>query len=199
MINITQAMILLDTLERKDIYTFIHSQFTAKYAVELALKLNLNNNMLEDICYAGLFHDIGKVFITNDILRKNTELNKDEYSNIKNHVANGLKILDSCNFSNVVMNAIMYHHERWDGNGYPYRIPGKNTPIEGRILQIADAFSAMTVKRTYRNPLSIEDAILEIKKNSGTQFDPQLTKVFIDMLNSNIAVLELEPHTISNL
>lgn len=184
-----QCMQLIETLAEKDMFTYIHSQYTAYYAEALAKTLNLHEHTVKDLHIAGWFHDIGKVLITNNILRKNTKLDQYEYHNIKQHVINGLNIIKNCNFSDTVINAIMFHHERWDGKGYPNEVLGKYTPIEGRILQIADAFSAMTVKRVYHEPLSTENALAEIQKNSGTQFDPQLTKIFIDMLsNKKLAI-----------
>ncbi|MGD9567272.1 MAG: HD-GYP domain-containing protein [Sedimentibacter sp.] len=184
-----QCNCLLQMLAEKDMYTYTHSQYTAQYAADLAKSLNLNDSIIKDLEIAGWFHDIGKVLVINNILRKNSKLNEIEYSNIQQHVVNGLNILVNCDISPTAISAIKFHHERWDGKGYPNGIYGKNTPIEGRILQIADAFSAMTVKRIYREPFPFEEAIKELKENSGKQFDPQLSKVFIDMLeNKKIAI-----------
>jgi len=185
----SQADQLLKVLAEKDMYTYVHSQYTAKYAVALAEALNLSNNIVQNIYYAGWLHDIGKIAVTSDILRKPSRLQNDEYYIIKQHVTNGLNIISTFNFPETVKNSIQYHHERWDGKGYPNGILGTDTPIEGRILQITDAFSAMTVKRVYREQLSIEDALDELSKNSGSQFDPTLTNVFIKLLkNQKIAI-----------
>lgn len=178
----TQANQLLKVLAEKDMYTYVHSQYTSKYAVALAESMDLSDDMIEKICLAGWLHDIGKIIITSDILRKPTKLEQDEYSIIQQHVLNGLNIMGTYDFSELVNNAIQYHHERWDGKGYPNGVSGKDTPIEGRILQITDAFSAMTIKRVYRDKLSLDDAIEEIERNSGTQFDPQLASKFIELL-----------------
>lgn len=180
-----QANQLLKVLSEKDMYTYVHSQYTAKYAVTLAESLGLSDDIIEQIYIAGWLHDIGKIVITSDILRKPTKLEQDEYSIIQQHVINGLNIIRTFDFPETVKNAIQYHHERWDGKGYPYGIPGSNTPIEGRILQITDAYSAMTIKRVYKEQLSFEGAIEEIVQNSGSQFDPQLSSIFIEMLKEH--------------
>jgi diguanylate cyclase (GGDEF)-like protein/putative nucleotidyltransferase with HDIG domain len=184
-----QANQLLKVLAEKDMYTYVHSQYTAKYAAELAEALNLSNKKVEQIYFAGWLHDIGKIIISSDILRKPNVLDEYEYSIIKEHVVNGLNIIRNFNFPETVKNAILYHHERWDGNGYPYGVSHYNTPIEGRILQITDAFSAMTVKRIYRQQLSIDSALEELKENMGTQFDPELTKVFINLMKTRKAIM----------
>ena len=177
-----QANQLLKVLSEKDMYTYVHSQYAAKYAVILAESLGLSDCLIEQIYIAGWLHDIGKIVITSDILRKPTKLEQDEYSIIQQHVMNGLNIIRTFDFPETVKNAIQYHHERWDGKGYPYGISGEDTPIEGRILQITDAFSAMTIKRVYREQLTIQGAVDEISRHSGSQFDPQLAQVFIEMI-----------------
>lgn len=175
---------LLKVLAEKDMYTYLHSQSVAKYAVALAESLNLSEEMVEDIHFAGWLHDIGKIIITSEILRKPSRLDDAEYYIIKQHVNNGLNIINTYDCPGTVKNAILYHHERWDGKGYPNGIPGTETPIEGRILQIVDAFSAMTVKRVYREQLSEKSALDEIIRNSGTQFDPEMARIFVDYIKS---------------
>ncbi|WFA07946.1 diguanylate cyclase [Tissierella sp. Yu-01] len=180
---------LLKVLAEKDMYTYVHSQSTAKYAVSLAEALKLPSKEIEQIYLAGWLHDIGKIIISSDILRKPYKLDNEEYSIIKEHVINGLNIIRNYDFPDVIKNAILYHHERWDGNGYPFGIKGDDTPIEGRILQITDAFSAMTVKRVYRQQMSVDSALEEIKSNIGTQFDPDIAKIFIDLVKSRKAAI----------
>lgn len=174
---------LLHVLAEKDMYTYVHSQYVVQYTMRLAEALGLSERMIEDLCIAGWLHDLGKVLTPSHILRKSMCLTDDEYGIIKQHVLEGLHILDGLGLSTTVHNAIRYHHERFDGTGYPFRISGENTPLEGRILQITDAFSAMTIKRVYRERLSFEDAIAEIKRHSGSQFDPHLVEVFLSLFD----------------
>ncbi len=171
----------LNAIADKDMYTYFHSYYTAQWAVKLAKKLNMDNKFINNLFIAGLFHDIGKVLITNDIIRKPHKLTDEEYKIIKQHVKLSLNILKGENFSEVTLNAIKYHHERWNGLGYPYGKKAKEVPIEGRIMGIADAYSAMTIKRVYRKSLTSDAAINELVKNSGTQFDPELVNAFLDL------------------
>ena len=177
-----QANYLLKVLAEKDMYTYVHSQYTAKCAVEIAEELGLSNDMIEKIYFAGWAHDIGKIVVTSEILRKPSKLDNGEYNIIKSHVVNGLNIIIPYDFDETVKNAINYHHERWDGKGYPNGVLGEDTPIEGRIMQVADAFSAMTIKRVYRERMSVEGSLEEIEKNSGSQFDPKIAKTFVKLM-----------------
>jgi diguanylate cyclase (GGDEF)-like protein/putative nucleotidyltransferase with HDIG domain len=171
----------LKTLEEKDAYTYIHSQYVAQYAAELAKALGLSEMKVKEIYISGLIHDIGKLYIPNGVLRKPGKLTQEEYTVIKDHVTDGLDMLKDLSISKIALSGIKYHHERFDGNGYPNGIKGSDTPLEGRIVQIADAFSAMTIKRVYRESLSVEDALNELIKNSGSQFDPELVDMFINL------------------
>ncbi|MBM7869824.1 diguanylate cyclase (GGDEF)-like protein/putative nucleotidyltransferase with HDIG domain [Clostridium pascui] len=175
---------LLITLAEKDMYSYVHSQYVVYYAVTLAKALNLPNNTIEEISLAGWFHDIGKILIPNDILRKKSPLTNEEYNLMKRHVLDGLNILERFQLSDVVINAIKYHHARYDGGGYPFEIKGQDTPIEAKILQIADAFSAMTVKRVYRELMSEKDALQDICSHKGTQFDPEIVDIFVKTMRS---------------
>lgn len=170
---------LLISLAEKDMYSYVHSQYVVHYAVILATALNLPSNMIAEISLAGWFHDIGKILIPNDILRKKGSLTDEEYTLTKGHVLDGLNILEKFQLSDVAINAIKYHHARYDGSGYPFEIQGQDTPIEAKILQVADAFSAMTVKRVYRELMSEKDALQEISSHKGTQFDPEIVDAFV--------------------
>lgn len=170
---------LLLKLKHKDIFTYIHSKYTAQYAVLLARELKMTNKMVEDIYIAGFLHDIGKIQTSDGIMKKPGKLSLDEFNEMKQHVYHGLDIVNSIDISSISKNGILYHHERWDGEGYLHGLKGEEIPLEGRILQIADAFSAMINKRVYRERLKIMDAIEEIKRNSGSQFDPSLSDRFI--------------------
>ncbi|WP_052085623.1 HD domain-containing phosphohydrolase [Clostridium sp. HMP27] len=175
---------LLITLAEKDMYSYVHSQYVVYYAVTLATALDLPSDTIDQIYLAGWFHDIGKILIPNDILRKKSPLTNEEYNLIKGHVVDGLNILERFQLSDVVINSIKYHHARYDGKGYPFEIKGQDTPIEAKILQIADAFSAMTVKRVYRELMSEKDALQEICSHKGTQFDPEIVDIFVKTMKS---------------
>lgn len=168
----------LNILAEKDMYTFIHSEYTAQYAASLARKRGLSESIVKDIYRAGWLHDIGKIFISNNILRKIGVLSYNEYEEIKHHITYGLGVIEPYHLSQTIINGLMYHHEQWDGKGYLTGLKGRDIPLEGRILKIADSFSAMIIKRVYRTPLTKFEALEEIKRQSNIQFDPELVTLF---------------------
>lgn len=168
----------LNVLAEKDMYTYVHSEFTAKYAAALARKLQMPHHLVSEIYVAGWLHDIGKILISNNILRKTSKLADDEYHIIKRHLHYGLNVLGNQDLTDLIKNAVKYHHEQWNGKGYPFNLEKSDIPLEARILKIADSFSAMTIKRVYRKPLTKKEALIEIKKYSGVHFDPELVPVF---------------------
>jgi len=169
---------LLNVLAEKDMYTYVHSGHTAQYAAALAKELGYGEDKIESLYTAGWLHDIGKVLISNDIVRKCGSLTDEEYVFMKKHVNYGISILNDLDLTSDTLNCIKYHHEYWDGSGYPIGLAGKNIPPEARILQIADSYSAMIIKRVYRKTFTPEQALDEIIRNSGKQFDPDYVKVF---------------------
>lgn len=175
---------LLRALAEKDMYTYVHSEYTSHYAASFASNLGLPGKTVEALYIAGWLHDIGKLLISNDIIRKSGSLTSHEYPLIQLHVEYGVSILKQMDLSPETITAIEYHHERWDGTGYPHRILGENIPLEGRILQLADALSAMSIKRVYRKTMTFEKMIKEIRFNSGNQFDPVLAEKFIQFLQT---------------
>lgn len=181
-----QCRQLLRVLVEKDIYTYVHSERVAQYAIILGKALDFSDEAIKDMYIAGWMHDIGKLLVPNDILRKPGKLNTDEYEVIKGHVNDGITIINSLNLSPTIINAVKYHHERFDGTGYPFHIPGRETPIEGRILQVIDAFSAITMKRAYKECMSTDYAFDELMRCTGTQFDPNLAEVFINAMKSSL-------------
>lgn len=168
-------------LAETDIYTYAHSRHASQTAIELAAELGLPDEDVEALGVAGWLHDIGKILIPTSILRKPASLLPEEYNVVKAHVQDTLSLIEHLGLPPKVIAAIRTHHERWDGWGYPYHLVGNQTPIEGRILQVADAFSAMTLKRVYRERLSIQEAVAEIRRNAGSQFDPHIARVFAEM------------------
>ena len=179
---------LLNVLAEKDMYTYVHSGYTAQYAAALAKELGYRDEKIDAIYTAGWLHDIGKVLISNDIIRKCGSLTDGEYVFVKKHVNYGISILSQLDISSETIEYIKYHHEFWDGSGYPQGISGNNIPPEARILQIADSYSAMIIKRVYRKTFSQEEALEEIIKNSGRQFDPDYVKVFEGFIRSTIGM-----------
>ena len=132
-----------------------------------------------------MFHDIGKIGIPDSILLKESSLTNDEYSQIKNHPSIGAHILCNAKIFQNIIPIVKHHHERYDGTGYPSQLKGDDIPYLVRITTIADSFDAMSSKRNYRNELSPEHIIEEIQRNKGTQFDPEIADVFLDILNNH--------------
>ena len=173
------------TVEAKDTYTRGHSDRVSAYSVLLGEKLGLSEKELNDLKIGGLFHDIGKIGVPDSILLKDSKLTDDEYSEIKNHPAIGAHILSNATIFSDIIPIVKHHHERFDGFGYPGKLKGEEIPYLARITAVADAFDAMTSKRTYRNSLSLDVVKAELEKCKGTQFDPECADAFLDILNNN--------------
>ena len=173
------------TVEAKDTYTRGHSDRVSAYSVLLGEKLGLSEKELNDLKIGGLFHDIGKIGVPDSILLKDSKLTDDEYSEIKNHPAIGAHILSNATIFSDIIPIVKHHHERFDGFGYPGKLKGEEIPYLARITAVADAFDAMTSKRTYRNSLSLDVVKAELEKCKGTQFDPECANAFLDILNNN--------------
>ena len=178
------------TVEAKDTYTRGHSDRVSAYSVLLGKYLNLSEDDLHLLKIGGLFHDIGKIGVPDSILLKTSRLTDDEYSEIKNHPTIGAHILSNATIFEKAIPVVIHHHERFDGFGYPSKLEGENIPYLARIAAIADSFDAMTSKRTYRDSLPIDIVKNEIIKNKGTQFDPNIADVFIDILDNHYNEIE---------
>ena len=152
--------------------------------------LGLSDSDLHDLEVGGLFHDIGKIGIPDAILKKESKLTDDEYSEIKNHPSIGAHILSSAKIFENIIPIVKHHHERYDGNGYPGKLKGEEIPYFARIAAIADTFDAMTSKRSYRDSLPLDVVIAEFKRCRGTQFDPKLDDVFLDILENHYDEVE---------
>ncbi len=168
--------------EAKDTYTGEHASRVETYAVELARYINLPENRIENIRMAALLHDIGKIGISDLVLKKTSALTDSEYEQIKQHPTIGADIIHNVHFLKDVSTIIRHHHERYDGRGYPDHLVGEKISTESAILSLADVYDAITSNRSYRTPLMLEDAIYEITKNSGTQFNPKLTEKFAELI-----------------
>ena len=172
------------TVEAKDPYTRGHSDRVSEFSVLIGKKLGLPEEQLKILRIGGLFHDIGKIGIPDNILQKESKLTDDEYSEIKNHPSIGVHILGSAEIFKDIIPIVKHHHERYDGRGYPSGLKGEEIPYIARIAAVADTFDAMTSKRSYRDALDLQVVKDEIKRCEGTQFDPEIAEVFLEILNN---------------
>jgi diguanylate cyclase (GGDEF)-like protein/PAS domain S-box-containing protein len=172
--------IIMNALFEKSHRESQHSVRVSKLCEAISINMNLDKQEVNKIRIAGLVHDIGKIGINEKILNKNGRLDDEERKEIEKHSEAGWRILSSSTEFSELSQCILYHHERWDGNGYPYRIKGENIPIESRIIAVADSYDAMTSERSYKKAMRHEDAINELLRCSGTQFDPDIVDVFVN-------------------
>jgi len=170
---------LIRTLEAKDFYTRDHSKRVTRYSVAIAEELGMKGQELEDLRRASVLHDLGKIGVKEAILNKPGKLTEEEFAEIVLHPEKAVEILEPIDFYKPLFPAIRHHHERFDGKGYPSHLAGKNIPLASRIMTIADTFDAMTSTRAYRKELPVADAIAEIRRCSGTQFDPDIVPAFL--------------------
>ena len=173
------------TVEAKDAYTRGHSDRVSEYSVLIGEKLGLPEDQIKILRIGGLFHDIGKIGVPDRILLKTDKLTDDEYSEIKNHPSIGAHILGAATIFKDIIPIVKYHHERYDGRGYPCGLKGEDIPYVARIAAVADTFDAMTSKRSYRDALNLDIVKEEIERCKGTQFDSKIADVFLDILNND--------------
>ena len=160
----------------------MHSKRVSELCEALAYEFKMEYTDIKKVKLAGLVHDIGKIGVNEQILNKPSKMDISEWEEIKKHPESGYRILSGSSEFAQISNLVLCHHERWDGTGYPHGISGLDIPLESRIIAIADAFDAMTSVRTYRNGLSEKEALDELTKYSGSQFDPYLVEIFITMV-----------------
>ena len=185
--------ILRHTVEAKDPYTRGHSDRVSEFSILIGQKMNLDSDTIHDLKIGGLFHDIGKIGIPDSILLKESKLNDNEYSQIKNHPTIGAHILGDAKVFENIIPIVKHHHEKFDGTGYPSGLKGSEIPLIARIASVADTFDAMTSKRTYRDSLPISVVKEELKRCSGSQFDPEIASVFLDILeNDYCKIVEIQ-------
>jgi putative nucleotidyltransferase with HDIG domain len=170
---------LAAAIEAKDAYTHGHSRRVTDFAMATAKKMGCDEITLKTIWHSALLHDIGKIGINESILLKPGKLTNDEFAHIQSHPILGSKILESIDFLANVRAQLKYHHERWDGKGYPDKLKGTAIPFGARIIAVADTFDAMTSTRPYRKALSLAEAKNEIIRCSGSQFDPSVVEAFL--------------------
>ncbi len=170
---------LADLIDSRDKYTFRHSYRVSRYAVFLAEKLKLNENQCHKLKTVSLLHDIGKIGVPDKILLKEGKLNSSEWEQMKKHPEKGESILQLVSFLREEAKLVRYHHERYDGKGYPDGLEDKEIPLIVSLLSVADCFDAMTSDRPYRNKLSLKEVYEELKKNRGRQFSKEIVDLII--------------------
>ena len=178
--------IIMNTLFEKSNRESQHSKRVSEICGIIADKMHYSKDNLKKIKTAGLLHDIGKIGIDENILNSSKDLTDEEWKEIKKHPEAAWRILSSSTEFSELANFVFEHHERWDGNGYPKGLKGNDISVEARIIALADSYDAMTSERSYRKALSNEEAIKEIERCSGTQFDPEIVKVFLEAANDYI-------------
>lgn len=181
--NIIESIFALArAIELKDHYTGEHVESTVHYATKIAMMLNLPEDETENIRQASVLHDLGKIGISDKILHKRSKLTKEEYEEIKRHPQIAADIIRPIHFLHDIIPLILYHHERWDGRGYPIGLKREEIPVGARVIAIADVYQALISDRPYRKAFPKADALKIIRKGSGTQFDPKIVSVFLKIL-----------------
>ncbi|EKQ51723.1 MULTISPECIES: diguanylate cyclase [unclassified Clostridium] len=176
---------LISVINAKDKYTYGHVERVVSYCRIIADKLKLNKKSREILIYGAYMHDIGKINISKEILLKKMKLTNEEWEELKQHPVNGVEIIQSVESLQDISPLILYHHERYDGNGYPSGLKGEAIPYLARVLTVVDSFDAMTSNRPYNNRKTCEEGLIEIERCAGTQFDPEIAKAFIEAIKSD--------------
>jgi putative nucleotidyltransferase with HDIG domain len=177
-------------LEAKDMYTSGHASRVLKYSELIGEGLHLSQDRMDNLRNAAILHDIGKIGIDDSILKKPSSLSLEEYNTIKSHVTIGAEIIDGIDFLKGISKIVAQHHERPDGMGYPYGLKESDICVEASILSIADVYDAMISDRPYRKGMGLEYAISELRGNKGTQFDPKVADIFINILEIEMAEIK---------
>lgn len=176
---------LASAIDAKDTYTNGHSSRVAEYSREIARRAGYDEKRLEDIYMMGLLHDVGKIGVPDAVINKPAKLTDEEYDIIKNHPVLGARILGNIKEMPLLQMGARWHHERYDGKGYPDQLAGEYIPEEARIIAVADSYDAMTSHRSYRKPLPQGVVREEIEKGMGTQFDPRFAEIMLEMMDED--------------
>jgi len=182
-LNVLQVM--AKVLEAKDPYTKFHSENVAKFARKIAKSMGYGAEDVELIQIAGILHDFGKIGVKEGVLNKVGHLTDKEFDAVKRHPVIAATILEPIEELNSVIADIRHHHEYYNGHGYPSGLKAEEIPLGARILQVADAFDAMTSQRSYHDPMTKEEAVRELRRCSGSQFDPRIVEVFVRILEAD--------------
>ena len=176
---------LAKTIDAKDAYTNGHSERVGAYAREIAKRYGYDEDRQEEIYIMGLLHDVGKIGVPDEVINKKGSLTEEEFALIKKHPVTGYQILKNIQQMPNLSTGARWHHERYDGTGYPDGLAGEEIPEEARIVAVADAYDAMSSKRSYRNIMPQEKIRSEIERGMGTQFDPQFARIMIQMIDED--------------
>ena len=185
-LSLQMVKALANTIDAKDSYTNGHSTRVAEYSVMIAKQMGYEGEKLEHLYYAALLHDIGKIGVPREIINKPSKLTDEEYEIIKSHTSMGGNILKEVSEIPDIATGALYHHERYDGKGYPKGLQGVTIPELARIIGVADAYDAMTSKRSYRDVLAQEIVRKEIEKGKGTQFDSEIAEVMLRLIDEDV-------------
>lgn len=181
---------IMEALDAKDSFTSGRSKRITYYSILIAQQLGMSMIDIGKVELAGMLHDIGMIGVSDEILYKIDSLSQEEYDEIKKHITYSVKILEDIKQLKDVVEIIKYHHEKYDGTGYPFGISGEDIPMGSRIIAVADAFDSIISNRIYRNKTELNEAMLKIKETSGTQFDPIVVKAFEDCFESIILTIQ---------
>ena len=190
LVTLNSIMAIANTLDAKDVYTSGHSNRVAKISVEIARRMGMEEEAVKNLNFMALLHDIGKIGVPDMILNKPQPLTDEEFAVIKKHPAIGGDILKSITTIPNLHYGALYHHERFDGKGYPGGLKGEEIPFEARIIAVADAYDAMASNRAYRQALSNERIMEELQKSKGKQLDSEITEALIKMLTEGFGVAD---------
>src|SRR5512143_415664 len=183
---------LVAAVEAKDPYTRWHSTNVARYAVAIARDIGMTPSQLEEMHIAAILHDVGKIGISELIISKPDRLSREEFDVMKDHPAHGLRILDPIGFSSFITNAIYQHHERYDGMGYPQGLAGDQITLGARILNVADTIDAMISERPYRGMITRDNVLLELEREAGRQFDPEVALIARRLIDKGMLTLGIQ-------
>ncbi len=175
---------LASSIQERDFVTYDHSRRTATYAQRLARYLGWSRRDARDLALAALVHDLGKTWIANDILLKANALSDEERRTMERHPVIGARILIGCDVHPFYIETVLYHHEAWDGRGYPTGLKGEEIPLSARILSVADVYDVLTSQRPYKAPLSKDSARERLLSGSAASFDPLIVRAFLSLLDS---------------
>jgi putative nucleotidyltransferase with HDIG domain len=177
--HLQTVIMLANVIEARDPYTAGHLERVRRLALNLAFALNWSTEDITLLEFGAILHDIGKIVVPSRILKKSGPLDEEEWKLMRQHPEAGAKMLDGVDHLKSAIPYVLYHHEWWNGSGYPEGLRGLKIPREGRLLAIVDAFDAMTTNRPYHVSMAARDAIEEIRQNQGIYFDPEMVEVFI--------------------